>query len=187
MSIVLKIGLTLIVLILVSIIIILAYHDFFISQKVIEKEMGPYTIATKRFVGAYSKVGPTMIEVDTFLRNLGIKSTHGVGLYYGDPSKQKESELKSDVGNIINNVDTVTLQKIKEKLDVRNINKQKAIVVEYPIKSPLSYMLGPIKAYPAITAYWRKKGYPEAVKGSFGMELYDIPRKTTYYVMYIPK
>lgn len=166
---------------------ILAYHDFFSTPKVIEKEMGPYTVATKKFIGSYYKVGPVMEEVDKLLRKMDINSTKGVGFYYDDPAKTQQDKLRSDVGNILEKVDDITLAKVNSKLDVKQIKKQKAVVVEIPIKSPLSYMIAPMKAYPAITKYWKEKGYKEDAKDSFGMEIYDIPGKVTYYVMYIPQ
>ena len=174
------------ILLTLLIVAILAYHDFFTSPKVTEKEMGPYLIATKRFVGSYYKVGPTMTEVDTQLRNLGVKSTLGIGLYYDSPAQKKENELRSDVGNVLENVNEITLTKIKKELDVKEIKKQKAVVVAYPIKSPLSYMLGAMKVYPAITQYWQEKKYPNS-KDGYGVEIYDIPGKITYYFMYIPE
>lgn len=181
-----KIILILLFSLIILVIGVLAYHDFFVNPQVTEKEMGPYTIAVKRFVGGYYKVGPTMTEVDTWLRSIGVNSTRGVGLYYDDPAKQKENELRSDVGNILEKVDKKILEKIKEKLEVKDIKKQKMVVVKYPIKSPFSYMLGPMKVYPAINKYWQEKKYPMNKEGSFGMEIYDIPGKTTYYLMPIP-
>ena len=113
----------------------LYYHDFFSSPKIVEKEMGPFTIVSKRFAGPYYKVGPTMDEVDAWLRENGVESTKGVGLYYDDPADVKESELRSDVGNIVENVDEETLAKIKEKFEVKEISKTKFAVIEFPIKS----------------------------------------------------
>ena len=182
---VLKITGGLVFIVILSVVSILAYHDFFTSPLVSEKEIGPYTVATERFVGSYYQVGPTMAQVDIWLRENGINSTKGVGLYYDDPASKDQSELRSDVGNVLENVDDQTLAKIKERYEVKEIGKQKAVVVEYKIKSSLSYMIGAMKVYPAISKYWQENGYPQDPDG-YGVEIYDIPGKMTYYIMPIP-
>lgn len=166
---------------------ILSYHGVFSRPSVTEKEVGPFTAATKRFLGAYSNVGPTMTEVDTWLRSLNISSTKGIGFYYDDPAKTAESELRSDVGNILENVDEEIKQKIKEKLDIKEIERQKAVVVEFPIKSPLSYILGPMIVYPTINDYWIQKGYSMDGENSVGIEIYDMVGNKTTYIMPIPQ
>ena len=164
----------------------LYYHDFFSSPQVVEKEMGPYVVVTKRFVGAYHKVGPTMDEVDGWLRENGVESTKGVGLYLDDPAEVEESELRSDVGSIVEDVDEEVLARIKEKFEVREIPKAKSAVIEFSIKSNLSYIIAPMKAYPALTQHWIEKGYAEA-EGDIGIEIYDIPGKVTSYMFAIPE
>jgi DNA gyrase inhibitor GyrI len=181
-----KVFLAVLLVIALSFFGMLYYHDFFSSPQVVEKEMGPYTLVTKRFVGAYHKVGPTMDEVDSWLRENGVESTKGVGLYHDDPANVEESQLRSDVGNIVENVDEEVLVKIKEKFEVREIPKTKSAVIEFPIKSPLSYMIAPMKAYPALTQHWIEKGYA-VTDSDVGIEIYDIPGKVTSYMFSIPQ
>ena len=182
-----KIILVVVVLIIVMFWGVLAYHGFFSSIEIVEKETGPYTFATKRFVGSYYKVGPTMKEVDSWLRENGVIATKGVGLFYDDPEKVAQEELRSDVGNVLENADEQILAKVREKFTVKNIARQKALVIEFPIKSPLSYMLAPIKVYPMISKYWKDKGYPEMTDGGFSIEIDDIDGKVTTYIMPIPE
>lgn len=177
--------LAILALLILAIIGILAYHGFFSTPRVTEKEIGPYTVATKRFMGSYYKVGPTMTEVDNGLKEIGIKATKGVGLFWDDPAKVAENKLRSDVGNILENVDAETLNKIKAKYEIKEIGRIRAVVVEYSMKSMLSYMIAPMKVYPAISKYWNEKGYPKDLE-SFSLEIYDLPGKTTLYIMPIP-
>lgn len=120
---------------------VLSYHGFFSTPEVREKEIGPYLVAVKRFTGSYYKVGPTMTEVDNWLRENGVNSTKGVGLFYDDPAKVPESHRRSAVGNVLEGVDEVTLEKIKEKLELIEIKPSQAVVVDYPIKSPFPICL----------------------------------------------
>lgn len=179
----LKIILVVVILLIAMLLGALAYHGFFSKIEITEKEVGPYTFATKRFIGSYYKVGPTMTEVDSWLRENGVMATKGVGLFYDDPVKVAEESLRSDVGNVLDNVDEKTLAKIREKFTVKDIARQKAVVIEFPIKSPLSYMLAPIKVYPMINKYWKDKGYSEMTSGGFSIEIYDIEGKITTYIM----
>jgi len=183
----LKVVVVVVIFLIVTIGTVLAYHGFFSTYEIAEKEVGPYTLATKRFVGGYYKVGPTMTEVDSWLRENAVTSSKGVGLFYDDPAKVPENELRSDVGNVLENVDEQKLAKIKEKFDVKEIVRQKAVVVEFPIKSSLSYMLAPIKVYPMISKYWKEKGYPDSVSDGFSIEIYDMDGKITTYIMPIPE
>lgn len=161
---------------------VLVYHGFFTTPRVAEKEMGPYTVAVKRVAGPYYKVGPTMMEVDAYLRELGLEPTKGIGLFYDDPATVAESDLRSDMGDVLEGVDEEALAKIKEKYEVKDIPAVRSAVVTFPIKSMLSYMIGPMKVYPALSAYWKEKGYATDTEG-YSMELYDVPGKTIYYIM----
>lgn len=165
---------------------VLAYHGYFSTYEIYEKEVGPYTFATKRFVGDYYKVGPTMTEVDNELREIGVLATKGVGIFYDDPSVVPEDQLRSDVGNVLEDVSDAQLAEIGEKFDVKNIDRQTAVVVDFPIKSSLSYMIAPMKVYPLINQYWEEKNYPAQVIDGYSMEIYDIEGKVTRYIMPIP-
>ena len=165
---------------------ILYYHGFFTEPVVTEKEVGPYTIAVKRFIGGYYQVGPTMTEVDSWIRGQGVSSTKGIGLFYDDPGTVEESKLRSDVGNVLEGVDEQTIETIKMQLEVKELPVMRAVVIDFPIVSPLSYMIAPMKVYPAISKYWKEKGYPEEGGVGYSIELYDMPGKITTYVMPIP-
>jgi hypothetical protein len=161
---------------------ILHFHGFFIEPQITEKEIGPYTVASTRFVGSYSKVGPVMEKVDAWLRSININSTKGIGLYYDDPSKVEASKLRSDVGDILEDIDNNDLNKISEKYDIKNIQKTKAVVTEFPIRSMLSYMIAPTKVYPVLNKYWQEKGY-EKTENGYIIEIYDVQNKTIQFIM----
>lgn len=164
------------------IVVVLVYHEYFSKIEIDEEEIGPYVFATKRFIGSYSKVSETMNEVDKYLRELGINGTTGVGMYYDNPAKTKQDELRSDVGNVIEETDEDTLSKIREKFEIKEFEEQRVIMTKFPIKSPLSYIIGPMKAYPAIDKFMKENGY-ESSDGGYGIELYNIPGKTITYIM----
>jgi hypothetical protein len=68
----------------------------------------------------------------------------------------------------------------RDELSFKTIEKQKYLVAEFPIKNMLSYMLGPIKIYPAFSRYLKDKNIGVPTKG---LELYDMTNKTIVFMM----
>jgi hypothetical protein len=60
------------------------------------------------------------------------------------------------VGAVIDSKDASKLGSIKD-IKVKTIAAGNSIVVEFPLKNALSYMIGPMKVYPVITKYMLSK------------------------------
>jgi hypothetical protein len=174
----------LIVLVVLSAIVfgILHFHGFFTTPKVSEEKIGPYTIATTKYVGDYSKVSSAMTEIESWLKDRGIPFTKGVGLYHDDPAKVDKNNLRSDVGYILDDFNDETISTIESKYEVSVISKTDAVIAEFPIKSTLSYVIGPMKVYPVINKYFSEKGYAKN-NGGYTIEIYDIPNKTMRFII----
>lgn len=68
-------------------------------------------------------------------------------------------------------------------LELITLERQNALVAEFPIKNTLSYMLGgPMKVYPAFEK--EMKSYNKVPQISY--EIYDIPAKKIIFVMGLP-
>lgn len=161
----------------------LAYMGLFSTMKVSEAKMGPYTIAYESFVGPYSQTGPVFAKVTAELKTAGIAATQGLGIYYDDPSKVPSDKLRSDCGAVIKNKDVTKLYLIRTKLKVKRLAKKDSIVAEFPIRNVISYMIGPMKAYPALTKYILEKKY----KMTMSYELYDEAQGKIFFVFVIAK
>lgn len=147
----------------------------------IKKEIADgYFVAGKEFTGPYNKIMPTMNYVDSALRSKGINCTVGFGIYYDDPKVTPQENCRSFVGNVINKSDSTTLEVIK-KLGLRSdsVANAPALIIEFPIRSSMSYMVGPMKVYPAFTKYLEEN----KLQGTFSMEVYDVPNKKILYIM----
>ncbi len=140
--------------------------------------MGPYTIAYMNFVGEYSKVWPSMTTVYTTLSGAGITSFTGIGIYYDDPAVVSWADLRSDIGALVASED---MAKVPQTGDIKTktIPSTKSIVIEFPLKSSISYMAGVIKVYPVLQKYMLEKGYKMEVPMT---ELYDMAGKKIYYI-----
>jgi len=164
-------------------IIYAAYIGVFTPLKIYEAKKGPYVIAYERFTGPYAKTGPVFERVYKAVKAKGIDTTRGLGIYYDDPAKVPAKKLRSDCGVVIEEKDLPRFRKVKSQFKVKWIPKKDSVVIEFPIKNKFSYMIGPMKAYPALTKYAKKKGY----KWGMTYELYDEAKQKIYFVMVIAK
>jgi len=158
------------------------YAGGFAPLDVQEQDMPAYTIAYTWFVGEYGKVWPAMNAVYDILSGAGITSFTGVGIYYDDPAVVSGAKLRSDVGAMM---DAKDISKLKKNTAVmtKTVAAGTKIVVEFPLKSNISYMIGPMRVYPVIAKYMEEKGY-KAVPMT---ELYDMTAKKIYYIAEITK
>lgn len=148
-----------------------------------EQNMGPYTIAYTQFVGNYGKVWPSMTKVYEVLSGAGIVSATGVGIYYDDPAVISWAELRSDVWSIITKEDANKLTNITG-VQTKTLTAGNKMVVEFPLKNTISYMIGPMRVYPVITKYMQEKWYSHEIPM---VELYDMVAQKIYYIADIVK
>ena len=159
---------------------ILVHAGLFESIVTTEQETGPYTLVYQDHLGSYSKVKPAMDEVYDGLLGMGIETTRGAGIYYDNPQQVAADKLRSQVGSLLEDQDLAKVSQIKQTFKIKEIPQQQAIVVEFPIKNMLSYIIGPAKVYGEANALWQQQGYPQY---EYAVEIYDIPNKTITYIM----
>ncbi len=178
----LKIITAVLLVIVIIIISYLVYMGMFRSIKTTERESGPYVYAFKKYTGPYSGSGVVFNEVYNELKSAGVVSELGIGIYYDNPAVVDSSKLKSDCGSIIAEADIAKVRKISS-LSISTIPKGVFMEAEFPIKSRLSYMFGPIKVYPVFKALMDVKNY----KPSPGIEIYDMKNNKIIYLMQVIK
>lgn len=179
----LKIVLGIFLIVLIGVVVFLAYIGVFSTPKATEMTTGPYTYVYEEFTGDYKKSGPVFDKVYKALENEGIKTTRGIGIYFDDPKEVPADKLRSHCGIIIEKNDLNKIEELEKKYKVGHIREHDSVVVEFPIKNMLSYMIGPMKCYPVLMKYAQKKGY----KMTTSFELYDEPAKKILFVMEIVK
>jgi hypothetical protein len=156
------------------------YMGYFTQVKVIEKEAGGYKVIGVNVTGPYSNVAADMEKVDKQLKDMGVISSKGFGIYYDDPKVVPAEKCRSFVGSIIEENDFRIVSELKpEGLKIDSIPLARSVVAEFPIKNPLSYMIGPMKVYPALSEYMASKGYRSALS----VEIYDMANKKIIFVM----
>jgi hypothetical protein len=161
-------------------IIFVGYSGFFYSPEISEKRIGPFTMVLMEHRGSYYDAQDTFDQVNAILSKvLNTGTLTGIGLYYDDPAKVKEEDLRSDCGFILDRSELDRLGALKKRLIIRELKKTTCVTGEFPIKNFLSYMTGPARVYPKMGEYIKAK----KLRTSYGIELYDMGSKKIIYCM----
>lgn len=169
--------------VLIVLFVLANYHGFFLTMEVKQKQDGGYLLAGLEFKGPYSKVGIHMKEVEEKLKGYDVVSDREFGIYYDNPKEVKPEDCKSYIGAILENNDISKIENLKSagfKLD--SIPVKNSLQVDFPIRNSFSYMIGPKKAYPALSKAMEKKGY----KSELTMEIYDVHQRKIIFLMQYP-
>lgn len=156
------------------------YIGFFKRLKIKDSEQGGFTVVGLKYTGRYSNTGKLMLNVEQKIKKLKIKSNKGFGIYYDNPQVTPEEKCRSFVGRILEEKDYAKIPELLSiGLKVDTIPRIKAVSSEFPLLNKMSFIMGPMKVYPAISKYMLEKGY----KTSASMEIYDLKNKKISYIM----
>jgi DNA gyrase inhibitor GyrI len=172
-----------VVLIIIAIVIVLlmsiyAYYGGFRKISFRVEEQGGETLVYENVVGDYKQT--TVVSDRVYyglLNDEKIATTKGFGIFYDNPKEVEKSKLRSEVGCIVENLDSAAIATLTQKYQVKTLPVTKCVVTEFPFKGGLSALIGLIKVYPALEKYTEK----EKLKKSPIMEIYDVPNKTITY------
>jgi len=157
----------------------LDYMGMFDTLNVTEKQMGPFTYAYEEFMGPYQNTMPVFARVKDFLATQGVTAGKGVGVYFDNPAQAPAGKLRSNCGAIIEETDPLKIAALQVQLKIGSFVQADCVVVEFPIKNSLSYMLAPMKVYPVMSKYISAKNYKS--KGTY--EIYDSEANKILYVI----
>ena len=169
--------------IVVGFIVFMSYMGMFSRPVISERDMGPYSVVYEEYTGPYENMGKIFKKITDEMKAEGVETSKGLGVYLDDPKKVSPDKLRSQGGLIIERKDLPKVPELKQKYSVMEINAAPCVVIEFPIKNNLSYMLGPIKNYTILSKYFELKNYqPGRI-----YEIYDMANKKILYVMEIKK
>jgi len=161
----------------------LAYLGVFSAPKVTEQPVGPYTLVYEEYTGPYSGAGPVIKKVYDGCAAEGVVTLKGFGIYFNDPKTTTPDKLKSYLGCVLEEKDLKAARQLRPKFKIMTWPKSNCLVAEFPLRNDLSYMIGPLKAYPELNKALNSKGY----KMTSCMELYDIPAKKILFIFQVKK
>ena len=142
---------------------------------------GGETLIYEAVTGPYSQSFKVSDKIHNDLLDSKIETTKCLGIYYDNPKNVDKDKLRSEIGCIVENVDSETIEKLKTKYSVKILPNENYIVAEFPYKGSLSILMGIKKVYPAIEKYSKENNYADAPI----MEIYDVPNKKIIYRKFI--
>jgi len=162
----------------------LFYEGVFYPVTIEEKVVGDYWVVYEGNIGPYEEVGPVMKKIYQNLKTDGIDTKLGFGIYYDDPKKVSKSKLRSEVGVILGKNYYDKIEDLKAKYNLKQLKKRNSLLSKFPYRNVLSYMVGPMKVYPAMEKYSEKNGIDlNKVKDGYGLEIYNTENKEITYIM----
>jgi len=166
-------------LLVAGVFVLLVQAGLFYKVQVTEGVTGPYTIVYVEQTGDYAKAaqaGNTVYQV--LMAEYGINTTKGFGIYYDDPAKVAKDKLRSEIGCILEPSDSGKAKAIT-KFKVRTLEAKNSLIASHPFTNPFSIILGISKVYPEFSK--KLGGQPSGY--TYSMEIYDMPARTTTYLM----
>lgn len=152
------------------------YAGLFDKLEIAVSEAGPYNLIFREHKGPYRGVRTALHDVSRFLaEKRSITSGRAFAVYYDNPRKKKEEELRSIGGYITDSL----LLGVSAPFAAGVFQKTQSIVGTFPLRSFMSPMTGPMKFYPAMANILVKQ--KREMAGPV-MEVYDIPAKKIMYI-----
>jgi|WetSurMetagenome_2_1015567.scaffolds.fasta_scaffold159152_3 DNA gyrase inhibitor GyrI len=133
----------------------LSFYGLFAPVNIQEKEIGPFVFVMEPHVGPYKDVGPLIDEMEKNLKDDGIETSMGLGIYYDDPKVTAEEKTRSILGRIIENADRSREMEIEKKFKVGELPQTNYLVVEFPFKGLPSIVIGIYRVYPKLAKYMK--------------------------------
>lgn len=175
-----KLSVTLIA--LAAIVAILSWYGLFATVTLSEQRLPSFSFVYEKQTGNYRQSSRAMNQIYRDLEKEGITTTKGIGLYYDNPKKVIVDNLRSLVGCILQESDAGQRAALKAKYLVATLPDATLPVISFPYKGKLSVVLGTLKVYPKLDAWFQQ--HPDH-KGPI-MEIYDLNGGTIRYVVARP-
>lgn len=139
---------------------------------------GPYEVVYEVHRGSYANIFRPIERVEARLSNLGFGNLRGFGLYFYDPDKTPEKDLRSLGGAVL-----PWGQSLPPEQQVRfksaTLPKQEYLVAKHPLKGDASILIGLTRVYPVLEQARIERGLPEGPI----IEIYDRQAGEILYLL----
>ena len=154
------------------------YYGGFEGPTIKVEECGGETLVYEKMTGDYAQSSTVSTRVyQKLLDDYGILTTKGFGIYYDNPKTKTKTNLRADVGCILES-DLDKLEVLKTDFEVSEYPVGEYLVSEFPYKGVPSIMFGVLKVYPLFETYVEENGYEMDTPV---MEIWDMPNKKITY------
>jgi hypothetical protein len=156
-----------------------SHFGLFARAQISEKEMGPYMLVYENYVGEYSASGALMTEIHRNLsQNPAVRSAREFGIYYDNPMKNENRNLRCIVGCILGGKEKKCPSELEKRFKFNVFPASKSVVCEFPLRGKLSSLIVTSRAYRTLTGYLKMKGYRDVPI----MEVHDAQKGKLYFV-----
>lgn len=157
----------------------LSFYGLFAPVNIQEKEIGPFNFVMEPHIGPYKDVGPLIDKMQKDMKDEGIETSMGVGVYYDDPKVTAEEKTRSIIGRIIEETDRSRIMDIERKYKVGELPQTNYLVVEFPFKGLPSIVIGIYRVYPKIAKYMKTHEMPQIPV----IEIYAPKAQKMFYIV----
>ncbi|MBU3914542.1 GyrI-like domain-containing protein [bacterium] len=176
-----KIALTIVTFVVISIVIVLSYYGLFADIRLENRNVGPFKLVYEKHIGDYKNTSVIMDKIYyTLLNEDSIATTKGFGLYYDKPGTVETGKQRSIAGCILEGQDEIKVAELSKKYNIKEFPASDSIVVDFPFKGMVSIFIGIFRVYPQISDYLKEKG--ERLDAPV-MEIYDGINKRIIYIV----
>lgn len=152
------------------------YSGFFSRSKVEVKTVDRFVAVYQDHKGEYSETLSIQEKIADMLWENGVDNYKNFGIYYDDPKTTGSEDLFSIAGRLVSPEHEDKVERNTGNYQIYLFRKQKAAVVELPVKNIFSLYAGIYKAYPLLESYAEKHGISEY----HVIEVYDNPGKIRF-------
>lgn len=130
------------------------------------------------FTGDYAQSGKVIDRVYDRLKEEGVETFRGFGLYFDDPRLVPKGERRAEVGCLLEEDDPALLGRLKGSFTVKQLPRKAYVCASFPYRGPLSALFYAGKVHPLLAETARQAGGDPA--GAL-WEIYDIPLGRVFF------
>ena len=175
----LKVFFGVILTLLILLVVGYAYYGGFSSINFKIALQGGEKLVYKDVIGNYDQCADVINKLSYSLqKNDNITPIKSFCIFYDDPLKVNVTKLRSQVGCILENIDTVKIFWLKDKYNIKTFPIKKYITSTFPYKGHISIMISLLRVKPVLDKYLKDNGYGT---NPAVMEIYDLPQQQINY------
>jgi len=126
----------------------------------------------KEVTGDYANTSNITDEVYNQLKNIGIETYKGFGIFYDNPDEVERTKCRSEIGCILEPNDIDKLPEIEKYFKVKTFPTGQYTSTDFPFKGTISIFIGMFKVYSAINVIKEEKN--ELYVDGPIMEIYNM-------------
>ena len=156
----------------------LMYSGLFLKPFIDEHYIEKFPVAFIRKKGDYKNAGKVMDEVYFRLKDKGILTEKGFGLYFDNPNDVKKDDRNYFAGVVLTDEQYKKYKQVDSNIETAIVYPGDSVVARFVYRTRISVFLAVIKVYPAIEKYIKDNNLSTGAI----IELYDMDEKNILFI-----